>query len=92
MIQVIEQFIVNYLYISKLRTGVELTYFCELQLFGLSLWKKKEMVSGCKCHNYYNTWKVSKYWKNRLRLTGWKRVPWSATDITRDLGLHRPGL
>ena len=41
MIQVIEQFIVNYLYISKLRTGVELTYFCELQLFGLSLWKKK---------------------------------------------------
>ena len=60
MIQVIEQLIVNYLYISKLRTGVELTYFCELQLFGLSLWKKKkrEMVSGCKCHNYYNTWKV----------------------------------
>ena len=45
MIQVIEQFIVNYLYISKLRTGVELTYFCELQLFGLSLWKKKEKWS-----------------------------------------------
>ena len=42
MIQVIEQCIVNYLYISKLRTGVELTYFCELQLFGLSLWKKKK--------------------------------------------------
>ena len=26
--------------------------------------KKRETVSGCKCHNYYNTWKVSKYWKN----------------------------
>ena len=50
MIQVIELFIVN--------------IFCELQLFGLSLWKKSETVSGCKCHNYTNIWKVSKYWKN----------------------------
>ena len=48
MIQVIEQFIVNYLYISKLRTGVELTYFCELQLFGLSLWKKEKKRNGLR--------------------------------------------
>ena len=43
MIQVIEQFIVNYLYISKLRTGVELlNLFLRVAIIWSEFMKKKK--------------------------------------------------
>ena len=97
MIQVIEQFIVNYMYISKLRTGVELSYFCELQLFGLTLWKKKEekkkkreTVSGCKCHKTIIILEKS---GSTERITDWKKGTLICYWYNQGFRpIHRPGL
>ena len=51
--------------------------------------KKRETVSGCKCHNYYNK-------KSRStcieRITVWKRAPWSGKGLTPWSFKPLPGL